>query len=333
MEHQIFRQFPTVILVTVVLCAFAFSQGGRNREVRRVEVHGQIRFSEGGDPAENVLVRLETFAGSMVEQVTTDRMGKFAFSGLAPAQYTVVVTVPGYIDARQQVDAQTTPSAYVMLQLMPVKSDKPALTRDFGAILDAKIPEAARKEYEKGRSALVYHKTPDSGLARLEKAVSLYPQFLEAELLLGATYLDLARWDKAENSLRKVLKINPKITSALFALGELYLQTKKYNEAEQALQNALQLEDTSWHGHLTLGRVYFAMGDLAKAGPEVGRVIQLRPDLAEAHLLAGNILFKARQADKALPLFEEYLKLDPNGRYAAETRGLVEKIKKVLSQW
>jgi lipoprotein NlpI len=72
------------------------------------------------------------------------------------------------------------------------------------------------------------------------------------------------------------------------------------------------------------------MGNWVKAGPHVGRALQLKPDLAEGHLLAGNILLKARQPENALTEFNEYLRLAPKGEFAVETRGLAEKIKRVL---
>lgn len=323
----------TLFLLSIALSIFGAGSAFAQRETlpssMGYQINGQVRYAGNNAPAENVLVRVESFKGGMISPVRADRSGKFTFSGLTAIQYIVTVTAPGFADIRQDVDLQTQNSAYLLLTLRPNPEGGPVPTTNL-LIRDAKMPDAALKEYEKGRTALVDNKKPGEAASHLEKAVSAYPNYLEAHLLLGTVYMDLERWDKAENELKRVLKINDHTAAALFALGEVYLQGRKYKEAEQDLQAALRIEDNSWRGHLTLGRVYFAMGDLAKAGPEVGRAIQLKPDLAEAHLLAGSILFKSRQADKALPLFEEYLKLDPNGRYAEETRDLVEKIKKAL---
>ena len=81
-----------------------------------------------------------------------------------------------------------------------------------------------------------------------------------------------------------------------------------------------------------LGQVYFAKGDIAKAGPEVGQALQLKPDYAEAYLLAGNLFLKARNAASALQMFDEYLRLEPKGNYAAQTREMVEKIRKAMAE-
>jgi len=63
----------------------------------------------------------------------------------------------------------------------------------------------------------------------------------------------------------------------------------------------------------------------------VKQALALDPNLAAAHLLKGNLLFKVRRAADAQHEFEEYLRLDPKGQYADQTRALVEKIKKALA--
>jgi len=71
---------------------------------------------------------------------------------------------------------------------------------------------------------------------------------------------------------------------------------------------------------------------LEKAWKETNRSLELNPGYAKAHLLAGNLLLKARRAKDALGHFEEYLKLEPNGEFAAQTKTLVQKIKDALAQ-
>ena len=196
-------------------------------------------------------------------------------------------------------------------------------------MLDASVPAEARKEFEKADEALATGKREriEEGIRHLEKAISLYPNFLEAQLRLGAAYMDLHEWDKAEQALRRALEINPRTANAYFALGEIYWRQKKYSEAEKILREGLGIEDRSWRGHFTLGRVYWSKGDLAKAGPQVGLAIQLNPNFAEAHLLAGNILLRVNKREDALVEFQEYLRLAPKGEFAAQARTTVEKLK------
>jgi tetratricopeptide (TPR) repeat protein len=296
-----------------------------------VEINGQVRYANNSAPADKVLVRLDFFSGGVAGQTLTDQTGKFNFTGLTPAVYVVTVRATGYAESRQQVDLQTTYREYLQFQLSP-ENPAPAQPTDLSIIVDARVPPEAQKEFDEGRAALLEEKKIEVGISHLEKAVNLYPNYLEARLLLGTAYMDARQFDKAERELRHSLKINPKLAAAYFGLGELYRRQQKNDEAANALQEGLKLEPKSHQGHFTLGQVYFAKGDVAKAGPEVGQALQLKPDYAEAYLLAGNLFLKARNAASALQMFEEYVRLEPKGQYAAQTREMVEKIRRAMDE-
>jgi predicted Zn-dependent protease len=292
-----------------------------------VTVHGQVHYSSGA-AADNVTVRLELFSGGIQAEAQTDRLGKFRFTNLAPAMYYVTVHMPGYLDAQQQVDLQTNITEYVMLQLVPDKSDS-ANNSTVTGVINVSVPPKARAEFDLGRAAMLADKA-DEGIAHLEKAVQIFPGYAEAQLLLGTAYMDKGAWDKAENTLRHARKLEPKMPVVFFALGEVYFRQKKYKEAEANLVEGLKLDDKSVPGHFALGRVYYATGNLVKAGPHVGRALQLKPDFAEGHLLAGNILLRAKQPEYALAQFEAYVLLAPQGQYAEQARAKAEKIRQAL---
>ena len=316
--------------LTVTLTAEAQPGSSRPSPVI-VEIHGEVRYGDTRAIAERVLVRVEGFGSGVNGQSLTDSSGKFRFSGLGQAQYIVTVRAPGYREARQQVDLATQPRAYLQFQLVPEKTE-PISPAGPGAIINISIPPEAQKEFEQGRTILLEEKNVENAITHLEKAVSLHPKFVDAHLLLGTAYLDNKQWDKAERELKKTLEIDAKATGACFALGEVYRHQQKYVEAEKVLQEGLKLDPKSHQGRLSLGQVYFAKGDFAKAGPEVGQALQLKPDYAEAYLLAGNLFLKAKNADNALQMFEQYLRLEPKGKYAAQTREIVEKIRKAMAE-
>ena len=296
-----------------------------------VEIHGQVRFGDTRAPAERVLVRLEGFGSGVNGQIMTDSTGKFRFSGLGQATYVVTVRAPGYTEARQEVDLKVTSSVYLNFNLIPDKRETTPLPVS-GSLVNSRIPPEAQKEFDTGRTMLLEEKKVEGGIAHLEKALNLYPEFLDARLLLGTAYLDSKQWEKAERELKKTLEIDSKTAPAYFALGEAYRRQQKYVEAEKVLQDGLKLDPKSHQGHFTLGEIYFARGDIAKAGPEVGQALQLRPDFAEAYVLAGNLFLRARNAQNALEMFEQYLKLEPKGPLAPQTREMVDKIKKAMAE-
>lgn len=321
-----------MFLVAVFVAAVAQGQGVAPA-TQPADLRGQVRYAEGGAAAEFVLVQLEQFGGGIVEEVRTDRAGRFHFGGLKATRYRVTANAPGYEREEQEVDLETFANDYVQFLLRKVAGASPAGSPGgSSAEIDARVPQEARDEFEKGRKAILEDKDFEVGIAHLEKAVKIYPGYVGANLLLGTACMDNHLLDKAEHALQAVLKVNPKSAPALVSLGEIYRQRGRYEEAEKTLIEGLKLDDKSWQGHLALGRLYWDMKAIEKAGPEVGKTIQLKPDCAEAHLLGGNILLRARQAEAALGMFEDYLKLEPNGTYAAQTRDIVAKIKKALAE-
>jgi tetratricopeptide (TPR) repeat protein len=306
------------------------------------QITGNVRYSNGGDPAGNVLVRLESFSGGMLNDVRTDRTGKFSFTELAPAQYVVTAHNQGYIDDKRQIDLQTTFGEYVLLTLKPENSNA-ALTSI--GVLDANIPVEAQNEYAKAKLLIDDGKNGkiNEAIHHLEKATAISPNYLAAQLMIGIAYMDLRQWEQAEKALRASIKINVNATTAYFALGEVYRREKKYQDAEKILLDGIKLNAASAEGHNTLAKVYWDMApaekddekfksDLENSWGEVKKALALKPTLAEAHLLAGNHLLKARRPQDALVHFEEYLKLEPKGAFAADTELLVAKIKQALSQ-
>ncbi len=319
------------LLIVMAVEAFALQvQESPRPPGMAISIHGEVRYAEGGKQAENVLVVLESFAGGMVAEVRTDRAGKFDFSNISQAIYRVTASLEGFRPASQEVNLMTTYTEYVVLTLVSTEAGTQARAGPGQTVLDSRVPKEAREEYEKGRSELMNSSDPAKGISDLEKSVKIYPDYLEARLLLGTAYMDAHQLDKAESSLKRVLQINPKTPQALLALGEIYREKKQYSEAEGALLQGLQLNESSWQGHLALGRLYWEMGSISKAGAEVGRTLQLKPDEADAYLLAGNLFLKANKAAEALQMFTQYLNLAPKGQYAEQTRKVVEKLSKAV---
>ena len=329
-------------IVAVTICHVASIAQVPTGPASTVEIHGQVRFAEGGAPAENILVRLESYdGGGSISEAFTDRLGKFRFPGLQPAQYSVKVHQSGYRDAQETVDMQTSSSGLVLLQLA---KDTSKVTTSTTGTINAAVPTAAQKEFDKGMSVLAGGgKDKMNAAARcFEKAITIYPQFVEARLKLGTVYMDLEQWDKARNALEETLRFDPKAANAFFALSEIYLRQNKLSEAEQVLTKGLEIDDRSFLGHLNLARVNWEQArqikDLNQAKPvlekcyqEVKQALLLNPNLPGAHLLKGNLLLRVARTSEAVSEFDEYLRLEPNGPMAAETRALVDKIKKASS--
>jgi len=334
----------TLALIVIASSSTLIAQESRNPGTTLGgQITGQVRYVEGNRPAVNILVSCDGSTQGNCGQVMTDQSGRFSFTGLAPTQFVITVRAPGYIEQKQNVELLTSPSAYLQFQLRSDGSARPAAPGS--VMVDANVPAAAKKEFDQATAALAGGKKEnlEEAVRCLEKAVAIYPKFTEAQLKLGTAYMDLKQWDKAEQALKETLQIDSKAANAYFALGEVYLRQKKYDQAEKALQGGFAIETRSAQAHLTLARVYWEKVSgvkdeavwrppLEKSYEEVKQALSLDPNLAAAHLLKGNLLFKVRRAEDALHEYDEYLRLDPQGQSAEQTRTLADKIRKALAQ-
>jgi len=329
-------------LILIAIASQVLAQRGSHPVSLPAQVHGQVRYASGGAPVDHALVRLQSFRGGVVSETTTDRTGKFSFTGLVPDQYTVIVRLPGFREEQQHVDLDTATSEYVLIQLSADTSAPAASPRGSNKIVDANASPEAQAEFDRGRTELIDNKNIDRSIPHLEKAIELSPKFLEAQLLLGTAYVEKHELDKAERTLLRAIEINPKVAEPQIALGEVYRQQKRHQDAEKILASGIKLGEGSAMAHLTLARVYWDLGlsakdtqlgrsELEKSWQEINIAMRLSPNLPEAHLLAGNLLFKAHRAKDALPEYETYLRLDPGGEFATQTRDLVQKIRQVLA--
>ena len=348
MHFSFVRRLLGLSVVLSAACLGSLGQGVPSNF--SLQINGQVRLADTKTPAENALVRLESFGGGMDGQIITDRTGKFSFSGLQPQRYVVTIHIPGYIDVRQDVELSTSPSGYVNALMVRDKNsivnrqdpNQPLL---HPPVIDSNVPIEAQTEYAAAQSILKKGETAKTteAITRLDKAIALYPKYTEAHLAKGLAHMDLQEWEKAEKSLRTAAELTPNAATAYWALGDIYTRQKKYSTAEEALLKGIAANDQHAEGHFALANVYWEMAPAAKdetafrkslgsSWKEVRRALELNPKHARAHLLAGNLLLKARHADEALGHFEEYLKLEPKGELADQTRNVVQKIKQAMAQ-
>jgi tetratricopeptide (TPR) repeat protein len=305
------------------------------------QVTGQVRYADSNQPAYNANVHCEGASTSQILQ--TDRSGKFTCLLGSPGSFSVRVDASGYISQQQSGNALDSRSdEYLFFRLQPDPNAKPGAS--ILPIADPKVPAEARKAFDKGVELinLGQKEKIEEGARELEKAVTVYPGFLEALMKLGAAYMDMQEWNKAEVTFKKALEIQPNTANALFALGEIYLRQKKANEARTVLLQGLQIDDRSAQGHLALARAYWedavkiadnaqARTSLEAAYDQVNQSLKLDPAIAQAHLMRGNLLLRGRRALEAQHEYEEYLRLEPKGPFAEQTKLTIEKIKKALA--
>lgn len=323
-----------VIVVTAFALVGASQVGAQQRRRPATipgEIRGQVRRAGSEQPLRGVMVRLESDSGGIIQQVTTDDLGKFSFSQLAPLVYYVTIHLPGFLDVRERADLTTTPRTFLQVRLVPSSEEGAAPSPEAVTALSLGVPEPIRRDLEKAREEM-NRSNLSSARRRLEKIVSSLPHLAEAHFLLGTVYADLGEIAQAESELRRAIELDDHLAGAYFALGDLYNTQSRFTDAKAILIAGLKRAEASWQGHFALAKTYWGLGELDPAREHALRAQQLNPDSALLHLLLGNIYLRSRQPERALNEFKAYVRREPRGPLADQAREMIRKIERALAK-
>ena len=157
-------------------------------------------------------------------------------------------------------------------------------------------------------------------IAKLEEAVRLNSNSVEARYLLGNAYAQDEQLSQAERQLTEVLRLDAAHTDARSNLGVVYYRQGKLQDAEKAFRTALKDEPNDSEIHYNLGGVLAALNRLDDAVAEFTIAIRLAPSLAEPYLGLGSVYKLQGQNAEAITALRKYVELsdDPTWREQAK---------------
>ena len=104
-------------------------------------------------------------------------------------------------------------------------------------------------------------------------ATPQYPQFN-----LGRAYYGKKQYRLAEEHFKRALKMEPEYSQALLWLGRTYLATGRNGEAVAALSGAVDISPDFAQAHYDLGRAYLQLRNYRKAKEAFGKAAAILPD-------------------------------------------------------
>jgi tetratricopeptide (TPR) repeat protein len=266
----------------------------------------------------------------------TDPQGKFDFDGLPPTKFRLSIEGQGFRPYETNIDISMSKMAYEQITLRLNKEPEAKAVPPGGPAGElnlrvAQIPPKARKEYEAGQKRMQAQDTKGS-VEHFQKAIELYPKYAEAYQLLGVMHMESGQLPEAESELQKSTEIEPSLSTGFFALGVCRNLMGKFPDAEPPLVRGLELDPKSPDGHYELSKTYWQLGRWQDAEPHARKSVELKPEFAAPHVILGNVMLRKRDANGALKEFNEYLRLEPAGPFAANTRQMVSRIEKGLAE-
>ncbi len=142
--------------------------------------------------------------------------------------------------------------------------------------------------------------------------------------------------DKAVEYYNKAMEANPTDASLHNNLGSLYADMGKTSEAQQEFQKAAEINPTGASGfYYNMGVVFVNKNKMDEAATALKKSTELDPTNANAFYWLGMALLGKAEiradgtvvpAAGTVEAFEQYLKLDPNGQWAASAQGSLAQI-------
>ncbi|MCA1614492.1 MAG: tetratricopeptide repeat protein [Acidobacteria bacterium] len=301
-------------------------------------IRGRILLSNGAPYGEPVKLKLQSFNGTEIV-VYTDLSGQFDLGKLESGNYVLEAEADRqhFEPVSQQVQVFTGyPSVVTVTLKEKAGESKPAPPAGAGPTVSAgeleqKVPGKARKEFE-GATRAAAAGMRDEAVARLQKAVEIFPDYLMARNDLGVQLMAAGRLEEAEEHLRHAVRLFPKAFHPNLNLGALLVRRQGFEEAAQVLETAISLNPRSAAARLHAGEAHAALGRHERAERELKTAYEMGgAEYAAALFHLGQLYLGRGERELALQSFETYLGVAPNAVNADQARALIKTLRQKTS--
>lgn len=329
----------TALPVVLLLClaSTTYAQGHT--------IRGKIRNSLGANVG-RASITLEQ-NGIPVDQTVANNEGDFSFTGLTETSYTIVVSAPDYNPGSESVEfvrstgkEQPGESRTVELTLIAKGGVRPPRA---GLSFAQDVPQAARTAFESGIKLARENHLPEA-LAAYENAVSIFPDYFDAHLVLANELAKQRKFPEAIKHLDEARRVNARDDRVYDLFARVMMQQRKYAVAARIYAEAARLNSTDAQYLLAEGTALVEQGSMTDAAQskaaaeersfaftEAERVLlealKFNKKLAEAHLQLARLYEKRGERPRAADELEQYLRLTPNVKNADAIRQAIKTLR------
>jgi tetratricopeptide (TPR) repeat protein len=284
-------------------------------------------------PLADLRVELLNEVDSVIRTVKTDGSGLFIFRKLSDGTFQVRVQTSGtnYISQTKRVELARPHgfgSASEELDfVLATKSNTSSIAKP-GVVFVQEVPEAARKQYQKGSDLLEKSNKRQEAFAALKSAIDIFPQYFDALELLGTEEVKDREYDAAIPVLTKALEVNSRAYASCFALGVAQYNVKQLLPAIESFRRAVLLNEKSINANLWLG---IALRQTSR--PDEAEVYLKRADilaeskLPDAHWQLALLFNQLKRHKEAADELEIFLKVQPDARDAELIKKLIQRLR------
>tara|TARA_Y100001968_G_scaffold292816_2_gene298326 strand:+ start:15234 stop:17120 length:1887 start_codon:yes stop_codon:yes gene_type:complete len=161
--------------------------------------------------------------------------------------------------------------------------------------------------------ALIYSKSKNTkdAISLLKKTINLFPNKIEALLILGSELFNSNELLESEKVFKKAIDIDPKNISAYGNLSTLYTNQGKYLKAEECLKKIIQLNPRLSIAYANLGAILRDQGNLKESELVLREALRIDPKLYNAYSNLAMILLSKREVINAEKLIRKAISINP----------------------
>ncbi len=191
-----------------------------------------------------------------------------------------------------------------------------------------KIPDNARKEFERGSKALD-DKEWASARTSFQAAIALYPDYDLAYNGLGVACSQMNDVPAARAAFRKAVDLNDKFAGAERNLARIMLSEHNYQEMAVLLNQSLVVEPSDAWALTNAAYAELQLHHFKEAADHALRVHALpHQGLANAHVIAAYALDALGQTQDAVAQWKQYLQEAPKGPNAKRAEDELRRLTK-----
>ena len=282
--------------------------------------------------SEQVTVTARSINSGVTRSVLTDSSGHFEFLGLPAGSYTISIDEGGYLPVSTTAEADSS-SPPVSLNLTPANSTEPPETHNpTVSVRELKIPEKARREFDKGVRRLDA-KDPAGSLRFFNKAIQKYPKYYEAYYNLGLAQIRLGQAEEASRSFQFAIDLSGgRFPLAEFAYGLLLCQHGNVNDGERSIRRGLEQDQVRPKGHVALGVVLLYRHRPEDAEHEAREALLRNSQVPDAYLVLAESHGERKDYSAEANDLMVYLKLEPNGQHSEYARTVLNTVQQVAAE-
>jgi tetratricopeptide (TPR) repeat protein len=307
------RRITLAALVIVATAAVAAAQTGR--------VGGTVK-DEGGQPIKGATVTAENPNASPSSfTATTDDKGRFSIIGLRSGMWTFTAQAPGFAPESGKMQVQTIGTPNPPLTITLKKGSAPA-----GGLagVNAKDIQADLAAAEADFNAQKW----DDAVAKYRAILTKAPTLTMINLQIAAAYRNKKDYDGAIAAYNDLLKADPNNEKAKIGIGMTNLEKGDLDAAEKTLDDASQGPGATRELYYNLGEVKFARAKNDEAIKAYEKASEMDPTWGKPIFALGKVALNKGDKDGAIKYFEKVITADPTSPEAAQSKAIVEQLKK-----